>query len=158
MFRKFLSPLTAVLLFSAAAISQTATPTPVQKGDDDGEVIKVESKLVVVPVSVTDTRIGDPVLFWVPSIAISGMTFYTGDRFPAWRGNLFVGGLQQGRIPRTGQMQRIVFNEEGQEVRREAFFTDLRQRIRDVEQGPDGLLYVLTDERDGALLKLEPAQ
>jgi len=99
----------------------------------------------------------DPVLFWVPSIAISGITFYTGERFPAWKGNLFVGGMQQGRIPRTGQMQRIVFNEQGQEVRREAFFTDLRQRIRDVEQGSDGLLYVLTDERDGALLKLEPA-
>jgi glucose/arabinose dehydrogenase len=100
----------------------------------------------------------DPVLFWVPSIAISGMTFYTGDRFPAWRGNLFVGGLQYGRMPRTGQMHRVVFNEQGQEVRREAFFVDLRQRIRDVTQGPDGLLYVLTDERDGALLKLEPAQ
>jgi glucose/arabinose dehydrogenase len=100
----------------------------------------------------------DPVLFWVPSIAISGMTFYTGDRFPAWRGNLFVGGLQYGRMPRTGQMHRVVFNEQGQEVRREAFFVDLRQRIRDVTQGPDGLLYVLTDERDGALLKLEPAE
>lgn len=100
----------------------------------------------------------DPVLFWVPSIAISGMTFYTGDRFPAWRGNLFVGGLQFGRIPRTGQLQRVVFNEQGQEVRREALFADLRQRIRDVVQGPDGLLYVLTDERDGALLKLEPVQ
>ncbi len=100
----------------------------------------------------------DPVLFWVPSIAISGMTFYTGDRFPAWRNNLFVGGLQYGRIPRTGQMQRVVFNEQWQEVRREALLEDLRQRIRDVAQGPDGLLYVLTDERDGALLKLEPAE
>ena len=74
------------------------------------------------------------------------------------RDNLFVGGMQQGRLPRTGQMQRVVFNEQWQEVRREAFFQDLRQRIRDVEQGPDGLLYVLTDERDGAVLKLEPAQ
>jgi glucose/arabinose dehydrogenase len=100
----------------------------------------------------------DPVLFWVPSIAISGMTFYTGHRFPAWRNNLFVGGLQYGRIPRTGQMQRVVFNEQWQEIRRESFFEDLRQRIRDVEQGPDGLLYVLTDERDGAVLKLEPVE
>jgi glucose/arabinose dehydrogenase len=49
-----------------------------------------------------------------------------------------------------------VFNEKGQEIRRESLFTDLRQRIRDVTQGPDGLLYVLTDEPDGALLKLEP--
>lgn len=98
----------------------------------------------------------DPVLFWVPSIAISGMTFYTGDRFPMWRNNLFVGGLQFGRIPRTGQMQRVVFNDSWQEIRREALFIDLRQRIRDVDQGPDGLLYVLTDERDGALLVIEP--
>ena len=99
----------------------------------------------------------DPVLHWTPSIAISGMTFYTGDRFPRWKGDLFVGGLQYGRIPGTGQMHRVHFNENGEEVRREAFFVDLRQRIRNVQQGPDGLLYVLTDERDGAILKLEPA-
>ena len=103
-------------------------------------------------------EVEDPVLFWVPSIAISGMAFYTGDRFPAWRNNLFVGGLQYGRLPRSGRMHRVVFNEQWQEVRREAFFEDLRQRIRDVEQGPDGLLYVLTDERDGAVLKLEPVE
>jgi glucose/arabinose dehydrogenase len=98
----------------------------------------------------------DPELHWTPSIAISGMTFYTGDRFPAWRNNLFVGGLQLGRIPGTGQMHRVVFNERWEEVRREALFTDLRQRIRNVEQGPDGLIYVLTDEDDGAILRLEP--
>ena len=100
----------------------------------------------------------DPVLHWTPSIAISGMTFYTGDRFPQWRNNLFVGGLQYGRIPGTGQMHRVVFNDKWEEVRREAFFVDLRQRIRNVKQGPDGLLYVLTDETDGAILKLEPAR
>jgi glucose/arabinose dehydrogenase len=99
----------------------------------------------------------DPVLHWTPSIAISGMTFYTGDRFPRWKNNLFVGGLQLGRIPGTGQMHRIVFNERWEELRREAFFVDLRQRIRNVTQGPDGLLYVLTDEEDGAILTLEPA-
>jgi glucose/arabinose dehydrogenase len=112
------------------------------------------------PISALRTLVGveDPVLFWVPSIAISGMTFYDGDRFPAWKNNLFVGGLQFGRIPRTGQMQRIVFNDKWQEIRREAIFVELRQRIRDVEQGPDGLLYVLTDEPDGALLKLEPVE
>ncbi len=112
------------------------------------------------PVSKLRTMVGveDPVLFWNPSIAISGMTFYTGDAFPAWRNNLFVGGLQLGRIPRTGQMHRVVFNDQWQEIRREAIFVELRQRIRDVEQGPDGLLYVLTDEQDGALLKLEPVE
>jgi len=99
----------------------------------------------------------DPELHWTPSIAISGMTFYTGDRFPAWTNNLFVGGLQLGRIPGTGQMHRVVFNERWEEVRREALLTELRQRIRNVEQGPDGLLYVLTDEDEGAVLKLEPA-
>jgi glucose/arabinose dehydrogenase len=104
------------------------------------------------------TRAGfeDPVLIWNPSIAISGMTFYTGDRFPRWKNNLFVGGLQVGRIPGTGQMHRIVFNENWEEIRREAFFVDLRQRIRNVRQGPDGLLYVLTDEEDGAILRIEP--
>ena len=59
------------------------------------------------------------------------------------------------RVPRTGHLQRIAFNENG-EQRRESLLTDLRQRIRDVRQGPDGLLYILTDA--GALLKIEPAQ
>jgi glucose/arabinose dehydrogenase len=105
---------------------------------------------------VTRAGLEDPVLIWNPSIAISGMTFYTGDRFPRWKNNLFVGGLQFGRIPGTGQMHRIVFNENWDEIRREAFFVDLRQRIRSVRQGPDGLLYVLTDEDDGAILRIEP--
>jgi aldose sugar dehydrogenase len=105
---------------------------------------------------VTRAGLEDPVLIWNPSIAISGMTFYTGDRFPKWKNNLFVGGLQFGRIPGTGQMHRIVFNENWEELRREAFFIDLRQRIRNIRQGPDGLLYVLTDEDDGAILRIEP--
>jgi glucose/arabinose dehydrogenase len=112
------------------------------------------------PVSKMRTMLGveDPVLFWNPSIAISGMTFYSGEAFPAWKNSLFVGGLQFGRLPRTGRMHRSVFNENWEEIRREEFFVDLRQRIRDVEQGPDGLLYVLTDEQDGALLRLEPVE
>ena len=97
-----------------------------------------------------------PELFWVPSIALSGMTFYTGDAFVAWQGNLIVGGLLEGRVARTGHIQRVVFNENG-EVRRESLLRELRQRIRDVRQGPDGLLYVLTEEADGALLLIEPA-
>jgi glucose/arabinose dehydrogenase len=104
------------------------------------------------------TRAGleDPVLVWNPSIAISGMTFYTGDRFPRWKHNLFVGGLQFGRIGGTGQVQRIVFNEDWEELRREVLLLELRQRIRNVRQGPDGLLYVLTDEDAGAVLRIEP--
>ncbi len=97
-----------------------------------------------------------PLVFWVPSIAASGMTFYTGDAFPGWQRNLFVGGLQFGRIPGTGQLHRIVFNENWEEMRREALLMELRQRIRNVEQGPDGLLYLLTDEDQGALLRIEP--
>jgi glucose/arabinose dehydrogenase len=94
---------------------------------------------------------------WVPSIAVAGLTFYTGDRFPAWRGNAIVGAMRFGEIPNTGHLQRVVFNANGDEIRREMLLTELRQRIREVRQGPDGLLYLLTDETQGALLKLEPA-
>ena len=97
-----------------------------------------------------------PFMYWIPSIAISGMTFYTGDRFPAWKGNAFVGSMFQGRTRGTGHIQRITFNE-GRPIQREPILTELRQRIRDVRQGPDGLLYVLTDEDNGAVLKIEPA-
>jgi aldose sugar dehydrogenase len=98
----------------------------------------------------------DPTVVWLPSIGVTGMTFYTGDRFPHWKRNVFVGGLRQGGIPRTGQVQRIVFNDQWEELRREPLLVELHQRIRDVRQGPDGLLYVLTAEDDGALLRLEP--
>ena len=98
----------------------------------------------------------EPLVFWVPSIAPSGLTWYTGDRLAAWKGNLFVGSLQTGRIPGTGHLERIVFNENDEELAREWLLTELRQRIRDVRQGPDGLLYVLTDADDGALLRIEP--
>jgi glucose/arabinose dehydrogenase len=93
----------------------------------------------------------EPVTFYKPSIAISGMTFITGDRFPTWRGNLVVGGL-------VGmQLSRIIFTREGLEARREAMLLELKQRIRDVKQGPDGLIYMTTDMPDGAILKIEPA-
>jgi glucose/arabinose dehydrogenase len=98
-----------------------------------------------------------PELFWVPSIAASGIAFYTGDRIPAWKGNLFLGAMTVGRVPGTGNLQRIVFAANGGEIRRETLLADLHQRIRDVRQGPDGLLYLLTDEDDGALLVIEPA-
>jgi glucose/arabinose dehydrogenase len=105
----------------------------------------------------------DPELIWVPAIAISGMTFYTGDRFPNWKNNLFVGGLQRGRISRTGRVDRVVFNEKWEEIRRESLLTELKKRVRDVRQGPDGLLYVLVEDDfsgpsggETALLKIEP--
>jgi aldose sugar dehydrogenase len=98
-----------------------------------------------------------PFVYWVPSIAVSGLAFYTGERFPAWKGNVFVGAMFEGRTRGTGHLQRITINEKGRPIQREPLLTELRQRIRDVRQGPDGLLYILTDEDNGALLRLEPA-
>jgi glucose/arabinose dehydrogenase len=97
------------------------------------------------------------VVTWVPSIAVAGGTFYTGDRFSGWKRNFFVGGLREGETPRTGQLQRIEFNDKWEEIRREPMLRDLHQRIRDVRQGPDGLLYLVTAEDQGALLRIEPA-
>ena len=100
----------------------------------------------------------EPEITWIPAISPGGMTFYTGDRLPAWRGNLLVAALMVGRIERTGRIERVVFNEAGEEIRRESILTELKQRMRDVRQGPDGLIYILTDEEDGALLRIEPAE
>ncbi len=111
-------------------------------------------------ISEQPTRDGvqSPLVFWVPAIAVAGMTVYTGDQFPAWKGNLFVGSLSEGRIPGTGHLQRVVFNANMEEIRRESMLREFRQRIREVRQGPDGLLYLLTDEDDGALLRIEPTK
>jgi glucose/arabinose dehydrogenase len=108
--------------------------------------------------SVRPTRAGvtDPEVVWLPSIGLTGMTFYTADRFPRWKRNVFVTGLREGGIPRTGQLQRIEFSDKWEELRREPMLTELKQRLRDVRQGPDGLLYVLTAEDAGALLRIEP--
>ena len=99
----------------------------------------------------------EPAVLWIPSIATSGLAIYTGERFPEWQGNLFVGAMQEGQIPGTGHIQRIELNEHGQEMSRESMLRDLRQRIRDVRQGPDGLIYLLTEDPNGVLLRLEPA-
>lgn len=111
---------------------------------------------------VTDATARDgyepPFMFWVPSIAVSGMSFYTGDRLAAWKGNAFVGSMMEGRTRATGHLQRITFAENGQPIQREPILAQLRQRIRDVRPGPDGLLYVLTDQNPGVLLRIEPAE
>lgn len=98
-----------------------------------------------------------PLIVWIPSITPSGLLFYSGDRFPAWKNNLFLASVRRGEIPRTGGLERVVLNDKLQELRRETMLTELHQRVRDVRQGPDGLLYIITDEDDGALLRLEPA-
>jgi glucose/arabinose dehydrogenase len=89
------------------------------------------------------------VYYWVPSIATSGLAFYTGDLFPEWKGNLFVGGLK------ATQLQRLVLKD-GQVVAAEVLLQDQGDRIRDVRQGPDGALWLLTDDQDGKLLRLSP--
>lgn len=99
-----------------------------------------------------------PLVYWTPSISVTGLSFYLGDAFPKWKGNLFVGGVRYGEIPGTGRVDRIVFNDKLEELRRESLLTDLHQRIRDVKPGPDGFLYVATDEEQGAILRIEPAR
>jgi glucose/arabinose dehydrogenase len=98
-----------------------------------------------------------PFMIWIPSIAVSGLSFYTGDAFPLWRGNMFVGSMVMGRTPMTGHVQRIAFSDEGVALAREPLLQALQQRIRDVRPGPDGFLYVLTDHNPGAILRISPA-
>jgi glucose/arabinose dehydrogenase len=90
-----------------------------------------------------------PVYYWDPVIAPSGMQVYTGSAFPAWRGNIFIGGLASQRLVRLVIKDNRVAGEEH-------LLTDRRQRVRDVRQGPDGLLYVVTDESSGELWKISP--
>lgn len=107
----------------------------------------------------TGTKIGEgtqksgmtaPLHYWVPSIAPSGMTFYTGDRFPKWRGDIFVGALRDQMLVRL----RV----DGEKVtKEERMLKGVLGRIRSVTQGPDGHLYLLTDESNGVLARLEPA-
>ena len=107
---------------------------------------------------VTGTRIGEgtakpgmaqPVKYWVPSPALSGMTFYTGDRFPKWRGDVLIGALRgQGLIRVRLDGEKFVEDE--------FMLTGRLPRVRDVRTGPDGLVYLLTDQRNGAILRLEP--
>jgi len=99
-----------------------------------------------------------PQIVWVPSIGPSGIMFYTGDKFPAWKNNLFVGSARYGEIRGFGHLERVVLNDKFEDIRRERLLDDLHQRFRDVRQGPDGNIYALTDQEVGALLKIEPVQ
>ena len=101
----------------------------------------------------------DPYISWNPALNISGIAFYSGDKFPKWKGNLFVGGLM------TEQVQRVAFYKERPDLSqplftqtREALFTQIGQRVRDVREGPDGFIYFLTyDQTSGKLMRIEPA-
>ena len=99
----------------------------------------------------------NPRMFWVPSISPSSILWYTGDKFPQWKNSLFVGALT------TRQLLRISFNQPSQAEKREPLLASLNVRIRDVQQSPDGYIYVATegairgDAADGMVLRLEPA-
>ena len=102
------------------------------------------------PVSREKSRPGliDPKTIWTPAIAPSGLVFYTGNRFPNWQGNLFAGGLV------SRDIRRLEVDKSGEIINQEAI--PIGQRVRDVRQSPDGFLYLLTDEGNGQLIRLEP--
>lgn len=90
-----------------------------------------------------------PVYYWDPVIAPSGMDFYEGDRFPAWQGDLFIGGL------RSQQVVRLVLDAEKKRVQAEEWL-EIGHRVRDVREGPDGAIYLVTDEADGRVMRIVP--
>jgi glucose/arabinose dehydrogenase len=90
-------------------------------------------------------------LFWSPNIAPGGLVIYSGRRFSQWRGHAFIGGLQ------STQLHRVELTPEGLPREHESLLVGLGQRIREVREGPDGLLYLLTDHDLGAILRVEPA-
>lgn len=98
-----------------------------------------------------------PVIYWTPAIAVSGLMFYTGDALPKWKGDVFVGALRTGEIPGTGHLERILVNENMEELRREVLLYDLHQRVRDVKQGPEGYIYLAVEQKDGSILRIVPA-
>ena len=102
----------------------------------------------------------EPFLFWNPSPAVGGITIYTGDRFPAWKGNIFVGALGAGSHLGARQLHRIALSRLGLPQRggNWTMLHELKRRIRDVKQGPDGLLYVAVDAVEGAVLRIEPVE
>jgi len=84
-------------------------------------------------------------------IAASGVAFYTGNRYPGWTGNVFIGSMKPGALVRLEMSG-------GRVTKEERYLGELNKRIRDVQQGPDGLLYVITDENNGEILRVVPAR
>jgi glucose/arabinose dehydrogenase len=132
------------------------------KGGDEVNIIRPGRNygwpVITYGVDYSDAKIGagtqkagmeQPVYYWDPSIAPSGMTFYTGNLFPRWKGDLFVGALKAERVVRLVLKGEHV-------VAEEVLLKGLHERIRDVRQGPDGALYLLTDNDAGRVLKLTP--
>ena len=151
---------------AAALHPQTGQLWTVEHGARGGDELNHPEKgknygwpVITYGVDYSGARIGEgtakagmeqPVYFWDPVIAPSGMLFYTGDAFPAWKGSVFVGSLTPGLLVRLTL-------DSGTVTREERYLGDERARIRDVQQGPDGLLYLVTDSDDGRVLRVAPA-
>jgi aldose sugar dehydrogenase len=99
-----------------------------------------------------------PVSTFVPGISPSGLAFYTGSDFPTWTTSAFVGANRVGQLPGTGHMVRVFFDPDGNERSREDLLEEFGQRVRDIRMGPDGLMYFLTEEQDGALVVMKPVK
>ncbi|MBU0555023.1 MAG: PQQ-dependent sugar dehydrogenase [Alphaproteobacteria bacterium] len=97
-----------------------------------------------------------PLLIWSPAIAPNGIAFYTGSVMPGWSNNLFVTSARRGQINGTGALIRLVFNDGLEEMRQEVLLDGLHQRFKDVQQGPDGLLYAVTDEANSIVVRIGP--
>lgn len=125
----------------------------IQKGKNYGWPVQAYgeeySGVPIVGATTTRTGMEQPVYYWDPVIAPSGAQFYTGNAFPAWRNSLFVGALKEMRLVRLVIDNNRVTGEEH-------LLTDRRQRVRDVRQGPDGALYLVTDQENGELWKVAP--
>jgi glucose/arabinose dehydrogenase len=100
--------------------------------------------------STTREGMEQPVYYWDPVIAASGLAFYTGDRYPGWKGSVLVGSMSPGALVRLEMSG-------GQVTREERYLGEMHERIRDVQQGPDGLIYLVTDADDGQVLRVVPA-
>ncbi len=123
----------------------------VQAGENYGWPVVTHSREYFGPaISEEKSRPGmiDPKIVWTPAIAPSGLAFYRGDRFPSWQGDLFAGGLV------SKDVRRIDLDASGNVVSQQSI--NIGQRVRDVRQGPNGFLYILTDEADGKLIRVEP--
>ena len=125
-----------------------------EKGKNYGwPVITYGRDYTMLPIGEGSAKAGmeQPVYYWDPSIATSGLAFYTGDLFPDWKGNIFAGGL-------NGQQVARLVMKDGRVVAQEKLLEDMGERIRDVRSGPDGALWLLTDDaRDGKVLRIVPA-
>jgi aldose sugar dehydrogenase len=151
---------------SAALHPQTGQLWTVEHGARGGDELNVVEAgknygwpVITYGVDYSGAKIGEgtakegmeqPVYYWDPVIAPSGMIFYTGDGFPDWKGSVLIGSLTPGLLVRLTLKDRKVTGEEG-------YLANLKERIRDVQQGPDGLIYLATDNINGRILRVRPA-